>query len=415
MKRTLLLVFSLIFILQDSYTQAKRYIFLEHFTNTRCGICTGANPGFYSLLTGYKNQYHHMSVHPPIPYSACLLYQANPSDNSQRSNFYNIVGTPTLMINGQIKKSLGSVTASTLNAELNKLSPIEVLVKESGTNQRNANVEIKTVGIKPGGNYKLYAVALEKELNYASPNGEKIHHNVFRDFLSAADGDPIDLAGTGSSIIKTFSITIPSTWVENQVYILAWIQDAASKEVLNSGTIFAGVTANEDLQSLQFSVYPNPVQDLLKLEWPNTIPSTAKLSQPFANFFNAYTKAMNKRYRMVSSLFEDRFERVPLKDDNHFTHVIPYVHSNPQKHKIVEDFRTYQFTSYPSFLNGDCARLEYDDVINWYGGKEKFVERHDQVFKELRATAEIRSFQNLSGQEIRGFQNLGFLEEPEGC
>ncbi len=300
MKRSLLLVFSLFLILQHPFTQAKRYIFLEHFTNTRCGICASANPGFFSLLTGYKNQYHHMSVHPAIPYSSCLLYQANPSDNSQRSNFYNIVGTPTLVINGLTKKSLGSVTASTLNAELNKLSPIEVLVKENGSNPRNATIEIKTLGIKPSGNYKLYVVALEKELNYASPNGEKIHHNVFRDFLSAADGDPIDLAATGSSVIKTFSITIPSNWVENQVYILAWIQDANSKEVLNSGTVFDIATANEDLQSLQFSVYPNPVQDLLKLEWPNSISTTARLSITNLlgkEIYSSYLKAGSKQFQ----------------------------------------------------------------------------------------------------------------------
>ncbi len=278
MKKIILFPFLLLIILQEPFAQAKRYIFLEHFTNTRCGICAGANPGFYNLLNGYKNQYHHMTVHPPIPYSACLLYQSNPSDNSQRSNFYNIVGTPTLVINGLAKKSLSSVTASTLNAELNKLSPVEVVVKEGGTTIRNATIEVKTVGTKPGGIYKLYAVALEKELNYASPNGEKLHHNVFRDFLTAADGDPIDLAGTGSSVIKNYSITIPPGWVENQIYILAWIQDANTKEVLNSGTVFDGVTANQDLQSLQFKIYPNPVQDVLKLEWSNPLAASATIS-----------------------------------------------------------------------------------------------------------------------------------------
>lgn len=61
------------------------------------------------------------------------------------------------------------MTAANLNAELNKLSPIEVKVTETGTTNRNVSLEIKTLGTKPSGTYKLYVVALEKELNYASP------------------------------------------------------------------------------------------------------------------------------------------------------------------------------------------------------------------------------------------------------
>lgn len=307
MKKAILIVFSFLFLLQQPFTQAKRYIFLEHFTNTRCGICANANPGFFNLLTGYKNQYHHMSVHPAIPYSNCLLHQSNPSDNTQRTNFYGIIGTPTVVINGLIKKSAGSVNASTLNAELNKVSAIEVVVKENGTSPRNATIEIKTVGSKPNGTYKLYVVALEKELNYSSPNGEKIHHNVFRDFLSAADGDVIDLANTGSSITKSYSITISPSWVENQMYIMAWIQDLNTKEVLNSGSKFDLLSANDDLEALHFSIYPNPVKDLLKLEWPNNISKAINLSITNLLGIEVYStnlKAGNKQFNFPVAHFQ---------------------------------------------------------------------------------------------------------------
>lgn len=219
-----------------------------------------------------------MTVHPPIPYSSCLLYQANQSDNTQRSNFYGIIGTPTLVINGITKKSLGSVNAATLNMELNKTSAIEILVKESGKNNRSATIEVKTHGNKPNGNFRLYVAAVEKELNYASPNGEKIHHNVFRDFLSAADGDSFDLPNTGQSTTKNYSITIPSQWNESQIYMLAWIQDADTKEVLNSGTIYDALSSQEDIPLAQLSLAPNPVDDLLKLSWVNSLSSQLQIS-----------------------------------------------------------------------------------------------------------------------------------------
>ncbi|HEX5624732.1 MAG TPA: Omp28-related outer membrane protein [Saprospiraceae bacterium] len=278
MKKTLLFSALFLFAFGSLGAQAKRYIFLEHFTNTRCGICASQNPGFFNLLNNYKNQYHHMSVHPAIPYSSCLLYQANTADNAQRANFYSINGTPTVVIHGLTKKSAAGVTAPILDAELNKLSPIEVKVTETGTAQRNVVIEVKTVGTRPGGNYKLYVAALEKELNYASPNGEKVHHNVFRDFLSAPDGDDITLAAQGSSVTKNYSINLSASWVESQMYILAWVQDLGNKEVLNSGTKFDVLSANDDLQSLGFSIYPNPVQDQLHLEWSPAMSSAAKIS-----------------------------------------------------------------------------------------------------------------------------------------
>ncbi len=278
MKKTILFLLLAVFVLPESFSQAKRYIFLEHFTNTRCGSCAGSNPGFFNLLTNYKNQYHHMSVHPPIPYSNCLLYQANPAGNSARMNYHSIFGTPTVVINGLTKKSAGSVTAANLNAELNKTSPVQILVKEAGLNNRTVNIEIKTVGNKPSGNYKLYVAAVERVLNYASPNGEKVHYNVFRDFLNTADGETIDLANDGSSVLKSYSITIPANWVVNQIYILAWIHNADTKEVLNSGTAADVVTSTSDVSALQFNVFPNPVEDVLHLEWQNNLPLSSRLS-----------------------------------------------------------------------------------------------------------------------------------------
>jgi putative transposase len=151
-----------------------------------------------------------------------------------------------------------------------------------------------------------------------------------------------------------------------------------------------------------YALLPDHFHFVLSIRSKNVIPSKynspAKLSQPFSNMFNAYTKAMNKRYHMVSSLFEDRFERLPLKDDNHFTNAIAYVHSNPQKHKIIDDFRTYEFTSYQSYINENTEALEYNEVFDWFRGKEKFMEHHNMVYQKLKAPHD--------GLDIPGFQNL---------
>jgi len=44
-----------------------------------------------------------------------------------------------------------------------------------------------------------------------------------------------------------------------------------------------------------------------------------QISQHFSNFFNAYTKSINKAYGRTGSLFEERFGRIEVTTDAYFT------------------------------------------------------------------------------------------------
>ncbi len=259
-------------------SQAKRYIWLEHFTNTNCGSCAFSNPGFFNLLKGYKDQYHHLSVHPDVPYPQCVLYNANKEEQLKRKNYYGITGTPTVMIQGIIKRSAGSITSAMLDAEKVKTSPITVSVSEMGNTSRTVNVKVTTVGSKPGSNYRLYAAIAERQLDLATPNGEKVHHNVFRKFLTSADGDLILLADTGNGVERTFNYTVDSKWKESETYVVVWVQDAVTKEVLNSGTKFDLTSGVQDkLAPVEFSIYPNPVIDQLNIQFDKPLQSVLNL------------------------------------------------------------------------------------------------------------------------------------------
>lgn len=278
MIRNLLVIIVALLCLDQAQSQAKRYIFMEHFTNSRCGICAGSNPGYYKLLDSYKGNYHHLSIHPSIPYSSCLLYQHNKNANTTRTNYYSIFGTPTVVINGTSQMSAGSVKASTLDALLNKTSPIQIIVKETGMGSKTANIEIKTLGDKPSGNYRLFVVIAERVLNYASPNGEKVHYDVLRDIMSPYEGEEINLADIGSSVSKSYTININPTWVESQMYAIAWVQNTDTKEVMNSGTKFDIVSSNDEVPALDFRIYPNPVDQTMIINWPVAPGTDAQLS-----------------------------------------------------------------------------------------------------------------------------------------
>lgn len=249
----------------------KKYVLLEHFTNTNCSVCASRNPAFFNTIANYDDIVHHISIHPPVPYVNCRFYQDNKPDNDARKNFYSVFSSPQVFMNGV--KTPGSnplITAAALEAEKGKTSPIEIKVSEAhGFDKTDVTVQIKAYDTAPIGETKLFVAVLEKEIDYSSPNGEKLHHNVLRKFLTSNLGEQVTLPAPGQSTYHTFQYSLIGTnWKADEVYVLAWVQNTSTKEVLNSGTKFditAG--ARNTLPESAWSVFPNPFSKNLNFEF----------------------------------------------------------------------------------------------------------------------------------------------------
>lgn len=109
------------------------------------------------------------------------------------------------------------------------------------------------------------------------------------------------------------------------------------------------------------------------------------LSQQFSNFFNAYAKSINNAYNRTGSLFQHPFGRVPITTDRQFWNVIAYIHQNPQKHKFVDDFRDWKWSSYGVFLSEKPTKLNRDVVMEWFGNKQSYIELHKQWVTDVDA------------------------------
>ena len=102
-------------------------------------------------------------------------------------------------------------------------------------------------------------------------------------------------------------------------------------------------------------------------------------SQAFANFFNAYTKAMNKAFGRTGGLFANPYRRIKIQTDQYFMQVVAYIHRNPQKHGFVADFRDWKWSSYQAILSKQSSRIERDQVLTWFGGPDRFIASHLNV------------------------------------
>jgi hypothetical protein len=270
MKRGLTLAFGLLLAATATFGQAKRYALLEHFTNTLCSTCASQNPGFFTTNQIETNpDVHHISYHWRVPYLNCIYYQGNPTPQDARAAYYNIPGSPRISINGATETGLAYVTPPIIQAAATT-SPIYVKVAETTGLARTATIKVKAVGTVPTGTFKLYAAIVEKKTNYVSPNGETVHYNVFRKFLTSNIGDNITLTASEQSAFFDYT---PDLGATAQLYVVAWVQNETTKEVLNSGTRFDLGTGTQDVSvDTQVAISPNPTTGKTMLTFDKVTP-----------------------------------------------------------------------------------------------------------------------------------------------
>ena len=106
------------------------------------------------------------------------------------------------------------------------------------------------------------------------------------------------------------------------------------------------------------------------------------VSRQFSHMFNAYAKAFNKAYNRTGSLFQERFRRKIITSDRYFGQAILYIHVNPQRHRVIKDFRKYPYSSYRVMLSNDETFLAREKVVEYFGNRDMFHQFHENAFEE---------------------------------
>ena len=74
----------------------------------------------------------------------------------------------------------------------------------------------------------------------------------------------------------------------------------------------------------------------------------------------------------------DYLKRVEIKDDGQFTSTVFYVHKNAVHHGLCKNIADWKWCSYNAMLTEAPTQLSRQAVLNWFGGREKFIEFHNQ-------------------------------------
>jgi hypothetical protein len=264
MRKLYLLLFLVLPFLAEA--QYAKYELVEWFTNTWCPICSSRNPALRSVYDQYSNL-HRITIHPSVPYPQCPLYNFNKEDNDARKQYYGVSGTPTLFINGIRSSNSAGAFESDIQDQQNQVSPVAVEVAEQVGSSRSAKVTIRSQGGVPDGNYRLFVALLEESVDLTGQNGETVHPDVLRKFLSSAMGDDFTMPAAGQSSTIDYEYSVPAGVNPDKAYVLAFVQDITSRAILNSGTKFDEVTTGLVDVSIEAELraFPNPSSEFINV------------------------------------------------------------------------------------------------------------------------------------------------------
>lgn len=262
--------------------EAERNILIEDFSSVTCVNCEEAGLIIKEVAEEHEDRIITIEYHLDIPGRRDPFYEANKPHNEARSTYYDdlnalpqvfIGGVPT---SGTNESSVRGEVASqlTLGSPVDNISVTQVI--DGG--QETVKIEV-TVGEGLPADYRLYAAVVEAFIEKTPAyfvdtvrsqpyEGQTQFHNVFRTFLTPAGGVEAEL----NAGVHTFDYTFTpgAAWQSDELFVIAWLQDEFSDEVLQVGWSqpLSGVrdvtsAAGFDLAA----VAPNPARDHVEVSF----------------------------------------------------------------------------------------------------------------------------------------------------
>ena len=115
-------------------------------------------------------------------------------------------------------------------------------------------------------------------------------------------------------------------------------------------------TTNMTVDVIAYCLMPNHYHLLV-------YPYLENLSEMMQAFLLSYTKAMNKRYNRVGTLFQGRFKTAHVNQDEYLLQLSRYIHLNPVMAGLVTHPEEWEYSSYLEFIGKRKGRLPKPDAI----------------------------------------------------
>jgi len=238
------ILFLTFFIYERAFAGTHKIVLLEEATNSSCNPCAFYNPGLQNLYA------HHFGGMVSVRYRAWWpgqndpMYQANKKDNYDRISYYNINGVPTYVLDGVYSDVPydPSEIERQMYERLKLPAPVKISIRDEVTDDSVfVTVTMHVLLDLPQDSLFLRTAVIERMIAYAYPpgtNGETNFADVMRKLLPDALGSGLPSLAVGDSLSFSFRIALQSQWNPDDLAVAAWLQNDATKEILQANIDF---------------------------------------------------------------------------------------------------------------------------------------------------------------------------------
>ena len=136
---------------------------------------------------------------------------------------------------------------------------------------------------------------------------------------------------------------------------------------------------DEYIQTYAFCLIPNHFHLLIEIKDLHQPDGHQIVSQQFRKFFCAYAMAINNQEKRRGSLFQKPFRRQVINTNWQLKRVVYYIHNNPSKHHLTNEYKSFQYSSYRQIVSQKEGFVDFRTVLSWFHDLEEFVEYHDYL------------------------------------
>jgi hypothetical protein len=289
MKNFTLLFFTL-FMTVALQAQSSRLVLVEEFTGETCGPCAGANPGMNARIDANAGKVISLKYQNNIPSAGANLYAYNTADVATRTTYYANNYSPHAFLDGNVwDDNAGGLTEALILNRAAVPTPFSVVVTHTFSANKDS-IYTKTVVTANSAvnspNYNVRIAVSERNIyGYTSPNGEDEFSHVMRKLLP--NGNGLDLptswtAGQSATFEQAWKIAEPTSAVISKpiwalLEVISWVQDDATKEVIQAGHSPAQITTDISLSGHNAELFTcTPVSEIeIEVKNPESVEITS--------------------------------------------------------------------------------------------------------------------------------------------
>ncbi|MBP6732566.1 MAG: transposase [Chitinophagales bacterium] len=100
------------------------------------------------------------------------------------------------------------------------------------------------------------------------------------------------------------------------------------------------------------------------------------IEKGFKNLFISYAKSINAAYERKGGIFQAKYKKDEIANDFHLSTIVAYIHLNPVKAGLCNAPADWKYSSYNAMLSDAPTKVKRDEIVEWFGGKQRFVDAH---------------------------------------